>query len=544
MIEQLRLAGDQLRTAWSHYCKTYSAIQACHSQGKSPLGKGFPPEFIRQFDTELAFISSYEPKIQEIKLSIKHARNYSSGLAPINSLPPEILSRIFHLVLAQPCQLNRISEDKKKYYPRYPDYLAHVCALWRRTAISAGSLWCHIDVSSYETSYDGLVARAETHLERTGEFPIELHIAMDGDIYDEDVLTCRALCSLLSDASDRVESLELLVPRQFGHFHRSLFGIFLVGQPPIFTKFIIDSKAYHWNKFIEPDYVDPGEPCITCGFELQLENSCLEACFAPLTVLHLRGVFPLWESKAYHGLVDLRLLSTSPQSTIKEVELINILKSSPGLRILHFGLSIRNQAADTEELSPVHLEDLQVVKIFPNLEAPYECTRSVLPLLAPGSKPLRLSFEDHYVVDASLITELERFFMRSRVTRFHTRAILPPVRILLRYAPHLEQVVLDYAILHLGNDLPSMWLGVEDLKSLPRLRSLHIASSTLFERELCLLLECCPRNTVLYSCQVKRDGSAEMLNAEELSCIFPSIRTADIPLHPPGAQTVDWDVLD
>ncbi|KDN44961.1 hypothetical protein RSAG8_05134, partial [Rhizoctonia solani AG-8 WAC10335] len=163
MIEQLHSAGDQLRAAWDNYFQAYSFIQSCQAPStKTPHVSGFSAKFSHQLDTELAFISSYESKIQELKVAITRARNYLSGLATINSLPPEILTRVFQFVRAQHCDLHKLPSDKK-HYPRYPDDLTHVCSLWRQIAISCCSLWSHIDLSPYDPCYGGLLARAGTY---------------------------------------------------------------------------------------------------------------------------------------------------------------------------------------------------------------------------------------------------------------------------------------------------------------------------------------------------------------------------------------------
>ncbi|KEP50428.1 F-box-like domain protein [Rhizoctonia solani 123E] len=175
MTDELKLASDQLCVAWNNYQRVCSNLENHLSQ--RPFGaSSFPSEVCRLLDTEVDLVSSYEPRIQEIKIAVRRARNYSSGIAPINTLPPEILTRIFQLVLAPPCNLHLLSDDDDEHYPRYPDYLTHVCSQWRRIAISSRSLWCHIDLSCHEIYSVGLAARARAHVARSGELPLELHI--------------------------------------------------------------------------------------------------------------------------------------------------------------------------------------------------------------------------------------------------------------------------------------------------------------------------------------------------------------------------------
>ncbi|KAH7332598.1 hypothetical protein B0J17DRAFT_632237 [Rhizoctonia solani] len=198
-----------------------------------PHVHGFPFEVRRQLDTELAFISSYEPKIQQIKLAISRALNYSSGVPPINDLPLEVLAHIFHLARPRLCNLHQPSDDDypEGYIPRYPDDLARGCNLWRKYAISSRSLWCHIDLSPYKPYCARLIARAEAHVARAGEAPIELHIA-DNETSD---LECRDNRRI----SGRMGTLVFITTRrEFGEFHRRVLWELLGDRTPIFTKLV------------------------------------------------------------------------------------------------------------------------------------------------------------------------------------------------------------------------------------------------------------------------------------------------------------------
>ncbi|KDN47794.1 hypothetical protein RSAG8_03214, partial [Rhizoctonia solani AG-8 WAC10335] len=62
-----------------------------------------------------------------------------------------------------------------------------------------------------------------------------------------------------------------------------------------------------------------------------LNTDKLEDALAPITDLRLGGAYFNWESKAYHGLVSLRLDHTDSYS-ISEIQLASILESSPRLR--------------------------------------------------------------------------------------------------------------------------------------------------------------------------------------------------------------------
>ncbi|KAH7332611.1 hypothetical protein B0J17DRAFT_709644 [Rhizoctonia solani] len=354
------------------------------------------------------------------------------------------MTHIFHLVLVQPCDLHRVSSYQAGQL-RYLDYLAHVCALWRHIAISCSSLWRHIDVSPYGPGSSRLLARAAVYSERAGRVPIELHISdkehnsLEGPPYPY-----KEIYQFLSHMADCMETLEFVMTREFGGFQRNALSRLLLGQRPTLRKLFVLSERDDFDTFIvDNDFIPGVLERRSKHLPLGLKKEHLESRFAPLTTLHLQGIFPLWSSTAYQRLVDLRLLSTSRRSHITEAKFIAILKSSPELQILHFGLDIQETTPDTEQITPVDLQDLRVVKIFPftNRNENTLSPSSVLRLLAPGTKSLWLSFNDFYESDS--IEELENFFARSRVTRFYARFAFPPLSIFLQHAVQLECVVFD-----------------------------------------------------------------------------------------------------
>ncbi|CAE6493136.1 unnamed protein product [Rhizoctonia solani] len=550
MIEELKSAVDQLRTAWENYCQVLLTFQTSSTQRNAGHAYNFPLELSRQLDTQLDFLSSHELEIRETKLAIKHTRNYSHSLAPINSLPLEILTRIFHLVRVWPCGLDHLSPRNKKRYPNYPYYLTQVCSLWRRTAVSSHPLWCHIDLSSDESYYGHLIAQAETNVARSGRSPLELHITNGASgKFEWPHYAYEGLYEFVSHVSDRVESFELVVFGGFRGFHRSVFSRLLFSQNPTLTKLVLNSHQSHYDCFIVAPEFDPGEELdddIT-AFTLDLTTDQIESAFAPITVLHLRGIFPLWSSVAYSGLVDLRLTSTNTWSKIQDVNLITILQSSPGLRILHFGLEIICLSTDGEQVPPVYLQDLQVIKIIPNNGFSTALSPgSVLHLLAPGSKPLRLSFSSEYVPDNLTTKDFENFLLRATVARFYARTIFPPMITLLRHAPHLELVVFD----DLGPDslfkLGATWLAFDNLDSGQRLEHFHLTRSTISGDELRTMVKCCPTGLVLYSCTVgaNSSGKPDGLSTKELAEAFPTVRVTEHARYPVEDPTADWDVLD
>ncbi|CAE6440197.1 unnamed protein product [Rhizoctonia solani] len=549
MIELLKSAGDLLRAALDNYSIVFSKIEDYHNQAKLP--QGYPPELTNQIDIELAFLSSYESKIQEIKRSISRARNYSSSLAPVNTLPSEILIRVLQLLVAEPCGIVLFDPDYPEHHPpRYLDRFVQVCSLWRTTALSTPLLWCHIDLTLYGLYRNGFISRAFTYADRAGDLPIELHVGGKSFNDVDDIYNIYDRLSMLFFVvSDRVETLKLDIPGVLEGLHHIIFRDLFSRRASNLTKLVVHSRGSR-NAFFCANYADAAEMDEgygKCG--LDLSEDILEDGFAPITVLHLRGIFPRWWSTAYHGLVDLRLLSTASLSRIRETDLLRILGSSPGLRILHFELEISHSTPATGRVVPVHLSVLQVIKIYPRDPAhDAGCLNPahLLRLLAPGSKPLRLFLGGYYQPTSGSDIELAKFFSRAKVARFCIQETFPPMRLLLRNAPHLEQVILDAFVCYNRVDIPPAWLQLDDLASLPRLRSLHITRSYLFEREFRLLFQCCLAGIMLHSSHVSGNNSImdSTLSQEELLQAYPTVKISDRVVGPFDDPTADWDIFD
>jgi hypothetical protein len=99
-----------------------------------------------------AEIKSLEDSIQ----ALKHRRN---ALAPVSSLPPEIIAAIFSFL---PHMLSAISPHKK------PDPLiwlrvSHVCHQWRDIALNLPVFWSHVDFTNISSAGAAeILARAKT----------------------------------------------------------------------------------------------------------------------------------------------------------------------------------------------------------------------------------------------------------------------------------------------------------------------------------------------------------------------------------------------
>lgn len=441
LVETLDKAGTLLCSALDKYLGACSAIQN-HYQQTNAL-TGVPRALAERVVSELALVTSCEAKIRQARSTISQAVNISSIVAPINSLPSEILIRIFHLVVnTRPCDL-KYHGGAKVILPNYPEFLSHVCTRWRQIVRDSPSLWSHIDIVPFNCLNQAFKTRAEASISRAGDSLLDIHL-YEPELYNN--FDHEGVIDFFAIAAPRMRSLELVAPDISNWVDDSVldfcFGNCTVGT---FTELTIASSSAGDSIFIEATY-DPD--FLSTNVWLNVPPEDLEALLAPVIVLRLDGVFLPWCHPVYRGLVELRLVTTRKRPTqITELEVVNILRSSPNLRVLQFGLKITD-LLDDSPLFPVHLSDLEILDSTPMQR---DQLGTFLRLLAPGPKPLQFSFSPHIPRNGSSVPphedKIEGFLTRSNVTRIHVKGLPNPPDInlssLLSPLPGLRVLALD-----------------------------------------------------------------------------------------------------
>ncbi|KAG8711585.1 hypothetical protein FRC11_002392 [Ceratobasidium sp. 423] len=424
MIHELQTASQLLHVAVKYYLDACRAIRESYLEAK--IIRDVPQELLTHIHNELPRITSCNTKILRAKSALCQTRNCSSQVVPIHTLPTEVLSRIFQLVVgAQWCN---ISGYRKKHeeeevtgsYPDQPVVISHVCSFWRRIIISSPALWSHVDFSFPDITNDPQSApRLETSIERSGKSLVDVHI--DASDYFDFPNTINEMTEFITLVGPRTNSLELEVGLHMGtislKFCRSvLTSCFSHCVPGTLRHLSILKRGNHnYYQAIEPeDNTRTHQSLLIDVPERQLED-----LWAQVKILRLQGLYPLWTSKIYHGLVELRLPMV-PGGSITESQFVAILKSSPGLRILEFGLEITAQFSTDASKKPVPLADLEllITGTWPKAELSH-----FLKLIAPGPKPLCVSivspnFGSHSEDEPPLFDdETKKFFARSNVRR-------------------------------------------------------------------------------------------------------------------------------
>ncbi|KAH7344171.1 hypothetical protein B0J17DRAFT_714326 [Rhizoctonia solani] len=517
--EEVVTAREHLSAALNRYAEISLKVRNCQRRGR-PAGPDVVIFHSQDAQLELRALIILEEKLQEAKINFTRALDLETTYAnpfhyppTINRLPQEILVRIFQLVqLVEPCELHLLDEHGHRGYPRYPDYLAQVCPHWRDIALASPYLWCHIDLSPHPEYEGSLLTRAKHHADRAGQLPLELHIA-DADCttaYDEGSDLQRFLASIVG----RIISLQVYRTSWYiDGFETAVYEEIFRGGSGTLTELTVHSQSLDHAAFIEPTTEDNYDFEGLVTVDLSLEQ--IERTLEHIQVLRLSELFPHWDSKAYHGLVDLRLAShcKTEATQVSQSQFVTILKASPGLRVLHFALQLTN-VGQTDTPNPhailKYLEVLSVSMYGDGDGNNLSQVASVLRLITPGSKPLRLTLQTGTYSDPSLLDTIKQFMLRSRISRFCAKKGAPPPYELIECAPHLTDLVFDRCSYDLTSERLPIDLNHASSSDSPiRLDSLHIHMSQFYSDDLRLVVgQYTTRSLVLSNCRVYDKASA------------------------------------
>ncbi|KAG9107835.1 hypothetical protein FRC07_008572, partial [Ceratobasidium sp. 392] len=476
-----------------------------------------------QIDEEILFYASLRDSIDSVKDALLFNRSNCSALVPINRLPVEVLGNVFKLAQRYCVHDIIVQRPPQTYVPDFADSISMVCTNWRKVALNTRELWSHIDLATNidHAYFDPLYNRARLWLERSRGYPLSIHMHefREGDETDHEELETLLSWNLQYMTSVHIWS-DSAYP--FEDFPWELLGWRIYGSQARIQEICIDSQ----NSLAGP-------------VTLPHEHFGPLSFFDSVSVLHLRGAAVPWDIQMCRNLTELRLEGLS-EATPSLIQLASILRASPRLRslaICEMGLQLDQTFDDT----PIILPDLEVLNLSSLVP---ECLRSILPLLVPGPKPLRMSIA---LPSGERFEEcVGAFFKRSNITALFVdywySTAWCPLPNSIRESLQVLGVTLcnflseeDPHIISAGTSTPMS----HESTICPKLRTLHLLSSSLSPKLLLSLItshsikeislsECTIRSNYWES---EAQGYSRPSNIQELAELIPetvqSIRVAD-----------------
>ncbi|CAE6443729.1 hypothetical protein ACGC1H_002513 [Rhizoctonia solani] len=458
LISELNEASNLLSSAIDRYMQACAAIlNYCE------IGSSSARALLDCAMVEIPKVSVYDEKVQRAKATIWRTRNQSPNLAPINTLPFEIMSYIFWL--SWDCSLS----VEHRPNPFYPSVLLRVCSRWRQITLGSHKLWSHIDVHTNWAPNLSL-KRAKLFATQSAQLPLDLHIKTG-------LLSSKhhkRLTDFYRSVAPRVQSFEIHHGDDSDPFHddHQTWLDTLLSGVTAGTLSRVCIKSYGLQAVPVFLCTQDSAPTGHRNVRVSVTEQHLEDILFPVTRLQLKGIYPTWSSRAYCGLVELSLEALrGSEITLKDSELATILQASPGLRVFHFGLGIEREGS---VLPPVELNDLQSLQIT---SYSHSAQKSVLRMVHPGQAPLeltiRVSDDVRFVFPSQTWDELVDFASRSNITLLHIEQrdlykedSFDPLT-LFPLMPQLEALVLDG--FSIGQQCADLLEGYSDLSHLATL---------------------------------------------------------------------------
>ncbi|KAF8753469.1 F-box-like [Rhizoctonia solani] len=422
MIDELNLASFLLDSALDRYLKACSNVRDYYLKCES--FSAVPSVLSQRVASEASIVSGLGHKLQAARATINWTRNCSNHLVPVNALPPELLSNIFQYALGpdnignmhRHPRLNRANNTRNTISS---EVLSHVCTYWRKVALSSPHLWTRIDLSPCRAVSASLLPRSESFAVRAGGMPLDIYITDPIG----DWPSSASLDHFVKAVAPHIRSLDLRIYQTIrtDTYRNTLSACLTYCVPGTFTTLTTtrepDSLA---STFVFFDMPDSDMPEHGVGFYQQMYTVASEAVLLSIKKMCLHAFYPFWTSKAYYGLVELRLTPRTSAVSISEFHLRGILQASPDLRVLEFALEIVHSVPEGS-LAPIRLNYLEVLnlRLMKHIFVP-----AFLGMIAPGSCPLQLSLssapnEDIPRLPLQTSSAIYVFFAHTNVALLH-----------------------------------------------------------------------------------------------------------------------------
>lgn len=389
--------------------------------------------------------------------------------AGVHSLPPELLARIFELVVYS----NAANSGPQKYSLRNSLLVSQICGDWRRLALDSPQLWRHVDIH-YPAPVPGPIRqrlkRRMEHVAHAQNMQLGIYLTLHeaSKLRDNNILS-----KLLAPYWPRIKTLSChdSDPHASPLIHILSEWLQSASISTVSELYLYSDRAPTANGDIRRAIYPPS-------------SDQFEELLSRIRYLTLYNVVIPWSSRAYHGLVELDLRFDGVVF-VQISDFAAAIRACPQLRSLKLERFHLDPRRGPFGFDPVKLEYLEIL-FFQAIDT--FTAHKMLPMLQPGAKPLYMKFGLPYF-DPSFKPYLD-FLKRCHVAKLLVKCrkneqvpkALPTV------LKHTEHLLLDGFTLNedffvgMNSDMvlcdnvqtPTVW---------PRLRTLHLLNCD-FNRDL------------------------------------------------------------
>ncbi len=249
--------------------------------------------------------NSREYQRQAIDAEIRALKLRRNALAPVSSLPTEVIAAIFSFLRV------RVASSPFPLGGR-PDHLAwlrvaHVCHHWREIALNQPLFWSHVDFTAFNS------AGAVEILARANTVPLYLEARVPIGHWDD-----ARFSVFQKELQARVSHIcHLVISAQHFHLRKTLEG--LVSPAPTLEYLSLSSDEY-WNRAISSRVFIP--------------DTLFDGTTPRLSYLKLHNCDISWKSLLLNGLKNLEIHTPSPDARPSLSVWLDALDQMPRLKTL------------------------------------------------------------------------------------------------------------------------------------------------------------------------------------------------------------------
>ncbi|KAG8709330.1 hypothetical protein FRC11_005631 [Ceratobasidium sp. 423] len=420
-FQQWKEAQNALDHAMRHYLESTMAL---HSSLYSPLHTAESFSVRNSLAETWPNDSPVPDKHSVLSRAQVHLSQMRNSMLPINSLPLELLLKIFRL--AAFCSLHLQDDTPVPNLAQQHDYkdllvLTHVCSYWRTALLDTPYFWSRFELDT-RNSVGEESQRAEMYLDRARGASQYLFIEERSNYYFRNA-DFDGVLKLIGSRLENLTQLALLNFPDIQYVTQAISHWLKLGKPGVLRTLTIQMETQiQLHESIPTEYTDFAEQALSM--------------LASVHSLALRGVKFDWNNPVYHNLVQLHISNIPYESSPHTHHILGVLSASPLLRTLKIS-DMAVLRCDQVPSEPVYLTELEHLELT---GLTYESLDVFLPMVFPQSKDLSiritlLSLEDN------LVSAVQSFLNRTNVTRLFLRQDL--IARCLPIIPNLRALVID-----------------------------------------------------------------------------------------------------